>query len=121
MDTTMIYTAMIRKVSTPEKTTQKNLPKSVLSALKKMQNEPNLNNSKFSLSAPSKMSYLPPDTWYRGKNEPKTKPIQSRFQPSDSYFKNSAGADIIPSKPNSTFTRRKKWTEKSSPHFGAYL
>ena len=79
MDTTMIDTTTIRKVSTPEKPTQKNLPKSALSTIKKMQNEPNLNNWKFSLSAPSKMNYPAPDTWYRGKNEPNTNPNEPIF------------------------------------------
>ena len=43
-----------------------------------MQNEPNLNNSKIALSAFIIDGGPTLDTWYRGKNEPKTNPFQNR-------------------------------------------
>ena len=42
---------------------------------KNMQNEPNLNNSKNAVKPYYARSYLTMDTWYRGKNEPKTNPF----------------------------------------------
>ena len=45
-----------------------------------MQNEPNLNNWIFALSSFMKVRYPCLDTWYRGKNEPKTNPNEPIFE-----------------------------------------
>ena len=55
--------------------------KNYLSTLKGVQNEPNLNNSKIAINTYYKKTYPSQDTWYRGKNEPKTNPFQSRHKP----------------------------------------
>ena len=78
---------MIRKVGTPENTTQNNLPKSVLSTLKGVQNEPNLNISKITISACFEESYPNVDTWYRGKNEPNTNPNEANSNPTQTHCK----------------------------------
>ena len=63
--------------------TQKNLQKR---KNKNMQNEPNLNNSEFALSSFIKVRYLCLDTWYRGKNEPKTNPNEAISKPIRTHF-----------------------------------
>jgi hypothetical protein len=46
-----------------------------------MQNKPNLNISIFMLTSFIINGYLPPDTWYGGKNKPNTNPIQTQYKP----------------------------------------
>jgi len=55
--------------------------KDVVSSYKNMQNEPNLNISKFSITPFLTESYPNVDTWYRGKNEPKTNPNEANSKP----------------------------------------
>ena len=61
--------------------------KAVHSFCEKMQNKPNLNISKNTLSASLEMTYLPLDTWYDGKNKPNSNPIQTHSKPIQTHFK----------------------------------
>ena len=54
--------------------------KAVTCTYKSVQNEPNLNNSIFVLTSFIPAGYLHPDTWYRGKNEPKTNPNEANLK-----------------------------------------
>jgi hypothetical protein len=51
-----------------------------IKGLLKMQNKPNLNIWKFAINDLLKRIYLPPDTWYGGKNEPNSNPIRTQYK-----------------------------------------
>jgi len=61
---------------------------------KNMQNEPNLNISKNTLTIELEMTYLTMDTWYCGKNEPKTNPNEANLKPIQTHFKPNSDAQI---------------------------
>jgi hypothetical protein len=53
---------------------------------KNMQNKPNLNISIFMLTSFEIGGYLSLDTWYGGKNESNSNPIQTQYKPIQSQF-----------------------------------
>ena len=90
--------------------TRKNLPKA---KNKNMQNEPNLNISKIAIKPCYTKRYLGLDTWYRGKNEPKTNPNEANSKPIQTHFK----PDSKPFKPKQKSDRSLLWIHNNSVIF----
>ena len=106
-------------------------PKRDLSAIKNMQNKPNLNNSIFELITFFIMTYYSSDTWCRGKSKPKTnpneaisKPAQTQSRPiSASRFslQNSPSCGYNPTKSKFHLYKEKKMNRKILTAFWSIL